>query len=279
MKRLSTLVFLAGFLALSTVNLTGCSKCSCGGDKSEADNKGYVKLKPKRSAYDKDYIRNIKVKKVLDGRTIILEDGEKVVMVGIDLPEVASDHWAAAKELTKLMAEGQEISMMVCPGKPFDYEGNTQAHVFKGTDTPMTIAEDLIREGLARVRITPPCGGDKISIYNRLLLQARSQMKGLWRAEVMKGREDVKAQKKKVDATLEQWRKSAERSKKIIDQRRKRRAGLGGGLVPMRNFEESPEEAKTAAEQAPVAVPTAPAAVPSAAPEAENAAGEAPASE
>lgn len=253
MKRLSAFVFLATFVAVTAFNLTGCSKCSCGGDKSDADEKGYVKLKPKHTEYTKDFIRNIKVKKVLDGRTLLLDDDEKVVMIGIDLPEVASDHWVAATDLTKGLAEGQEISMMVCSAQPFDYNGNTQAHVFKGTDTAQTIAEDLLKEGLARVRITPPCGGDKITIYNRLLLQARSQMKGIWRAEVMRNREKVKAQKQDVDLTLEQWRKSSERSKKAIEARRQRRSGIGSGMVPLRNFEETEAGAAPAAPAVPAA--------------------------
>jgi micrococcal nuclease len=51
------------------------------------------------------------VKRVIDGDTIVLNNGEKVRYIGIDTPERDEDYYNKAKEFNKKLVEGKTVRL------------------------------------------------------------------------------------------------------------------------------------------------------------------------
>ena len=99
------------------------------------------------------------VKKVFDGDTILLNNGQKVRLLGINTPEVAGPNkdsevgGEAAKSWLKKALEHRKVRLEVDVEKLDKYQ-RTLAHVF--TEDKQHINLALVKQGLAVVNIYPP---------------------------------------------------------------------------------------------------------------------------
>ncbi|MGR8978955.1 MAG: thermonuclease family protein [Gammaproteobacteria bacterium] len=130
-----------------------------------------------KSGYD--YYR---VKKVYDGDTLVLEDGRKIRLLGVNAPEVEhKDKPAdAGGEEAKRWLAGKLQSAKIrleTDVEKFDKYGRTLAHVF--TDKNEHINLQLVEKGFAAVSLFPP----NLLYAERLInagKRAESARSGIW---------------------------------------------------------------------------------------------------
>ncbi|MEQ1635491.1 MAG: thermonuclease family protein [Methylococcales bacterium] len=100
-----------------------------------------------------------KIKRVIDGDTVLLDDGTKVRLLGINTPEMANRHQSAeaggkrAKQWLNEQLQGQIVRLETDVEKTDKY-GRTLAHIF--TDADVHINAQLVKLGLAAVSLYPP---------------------------------------------------------------------------------------------------------------------------
>jgi micrococcal nuclease len=92
------------------------------------------------------------VKKVIDGDTIILDDGRHVRLIGVDAPEVDSPYRNVepfgdeSKDYMKRLVERRLVTIKIGP-EPYDKYGRTLAYVYLG---PTMVNSLIIRDGYAK---------------------------------------------------------------------------------------------------------------------------------
>ncbi|MBI5233161.1 MAG: thermonuclease family protein [Deltaproteobacteria bacterium] len=114
---------------------------------------------------------------VVDGDTIILENGERVRYIGIDTPERDEPFYTEARGLNHGFVSGKKIRLVICPEEKRDKYKRLLAWVY--VDATLVNAE-LLKKGLAKVLIIPPCGSHKAKEFRALEQKARQEKKGIW---------------------------------------------------------------------------------------------------
>ncbi|NOT85717.1 MAG: nuclease [Methylococcaceae bacterium] len=123
-----------------------------------------------------------KVKRVVDGDTVLLDDGTKVRLLGINTPELANRHQSAeaggkrAKQWLTEQLQGETVRLETDVEKTDKY-GRTLAHLF--TDADVHVNAQLVRLGLAAVSLYPP----NLKYADSLIAAeavAEKQRLGLW---------------------------------------------------------------------------------------------------
>ena len=71
-----------------------------------------------------------RVKWVIDGDTILLEDGRKVRYAGIDTPERHEPFYRKATRRNIELVKGKVVRLVICKQKPRDRFGRTLAWVY-----------------------------------------------------------------------------------------------------------------------------------------------------
>jgi len=120
------------------------------------------------------------VKRVIDGDVLLLVNGERVRLIGIDAPEMDTEQGEKAFEFTKKLVEGKRVKLEFDVQEKDEY-GRLLAYVFNiqfnenifinamiikaGYATPMTIAPNIRHTNL----------------FKRLYRVAREKKKGLWK--------------------------------------------------------------------------------------------------
>lgn len=124
----------------------------------------------------------VKVKKVIDGDTVLLENGERVRYIGVDTPELKDSRKAVrdfakrAKEANRRMVDKKEIRL------EFDVQTRDRykrllAYVYVDT---VFVNAWLVENGFAKVMTVPP-NVKYANRFEKLQKDARSRRKGLWR--------------------------------------------------------------------------------------------------
>lgn len=126
-----------------------------------------------------------RVADVVDGDTVVLEDGREVRFVGIQAPKLPLGRrdfpeWPLAPEARAAVEElVGDRRVAVRPGETArDRHGRVLAHLFRGDDG-LWIQGELLRRGLARVYTFP----DNRRLATELLaaeVQARAAGRGIW---------------------------------------------------------------------------------------------------
>lgn len=143
---------------------------------------------------DYDY-SNIKVKRVIDGDTMQLENGERVRLIGIDTPEIhdsnklrkdsqrTKQEAEAIKEMgrqafafTRNLVEGKHVSL------DFDVErqdkyGRLLAYAYLKDGT--FVNAEIVKQGYASLMTIPP-NVKHADLFTKLYREARENKKGLW---------------------------------------------------------------------------------------------------
>ena len=124
------------------------------------------------------------VKRVFDGDTLLLDDGRKVRLIGIDTPELGREQrpaqpyaQQARQALTQLIDDLQGRVALQHGVERHDRYRRLLAHVFSPAGD--NINAELLRRGLAVAYTTPP--NDRLSAcYHRLDREAAIAGTGLW---------------------------------------------------------------------------------------------------
>lgn len=139
---------------------------------------------------------NILVKRVVDGDTILLENGERVRLIGIDTPEMhdsgkllrdskrsqqsASEIKAMGRrsyEFTKKLAEGKVVSLEFDVER-YDKYKRLLAYVYLKDGT--FVNAQIIKEGYASLMTYPP-NVKYADLFLKLYREARENKRGLWK--------------------------------------------------------------------------------------------------
>lgn len=129
-------------------------------------------------AFINGYIKadgELRVTKVIDGDTIVLENGEYVRYIGMDSPEKGRPFYLEATRENKRLVEGRKIRLEYDVERTDRY-GRTLAYVYAG-DT--FINAELVKNGYAMIYTFPP----NVKYYKALLAlqeEARKGNRGLW---------------------------------------------------------------------------------------------------
>lgn len=128
-------------------------------------------------SFAQDVIRHEFVRRVVDGDTVVLGSGEKVRYVGVNAPEKGEPFYAAARRRNAGLVKGRAVKLVVCAEEPKDKYGRTLGWVYSGDESVNTV---LLREGLARTLVIPPCGLKKRQEYAKAEGTARVMRVGIW---------------------------------------------------------------------------------------------------
>lgn len=124
------------------------------------------------------------VKRVIDGDTFELADGDVVRMLGVDTPEEKECYAGEAKEALKKLIEGKEVELRkdVTGADSF---GRLLRYVVliknSQLENNILVDEYMVREGFGEMQ-----NNSRDKLYNGVLLEAREkaekEKKGLWNA-------------------------------------------------------------------------------------------------
>ena len=140
---------------------------------------------------------DIKVTRVIDGDTLLLENGERVRLIGIDTPEIhdsdklerdaerSKEDKSAIKKLgmrsyefTRDLIEGKNVTLEFDVEK-YDKYKRLLAYVFRTKDNKFINAE-IIEQGYASLMTIPP-NVKYASLFQQLYARARENKRGLWK--------------------------------------------------------------------------------------------------
>jgi len=139
---------------------------------------------------------DILVKRAVDGDTLVLEDGERVRLIGIDTPEMhesnklyrdASRSRQDATTIQKLGRLSYEFTKQLVEGKRVSLEFDVERHDRYGRLLAYVYLKDgtfvnarIVQEGYASLLTYPP--NVKYSdLFAKLYREARENRRGLWR--------------------------------------------------------------------------------------------------
>ena len=128
---------------------------------------------------------SIKVKRVVDGDTVELEDGTKVRYIGMDTPETKDPrkpvqcYGQEAAERNRQLVEGKEVRLESDTADK-DVYGRLLRYVWVGETM---INQQLVAEGFARIDTVPPDVKYQ-PVFLKLEQEARSKNLGLWNKNV-----------------------------------------------------------------------------------------------
>jgi len=115
------------------------------------------------------------VKRVVDGDTILLEDGRRVRYLGINTPEFGEPYSRRAKDLNTVLVRGREVRLEP-DQEAADSYGRTLAYVHVGPDM---VNARLVHEGLAHAFFIGP-GRRHNDLLLRLQEEAKARRLGIW---------------------------------------------------------------------------------------------------
>ncbi len=180
------------FIFLFVLPLAIYLLCASEPVKIYSDGQGTFSI-PLGESYD---YTNILVKRVVDGDTLVLENGERVRLIGIDTPEMHESNklyrdsersgqdtttiqklGRRAYAFTKNLAEGKRVSLEFDVDRHDKY-GRLLAYVYLKDGT--FVNAEIVRQGYASLMTIPP-NVKYADLFQRLYREARENRRGLWR--------------------------------------------------------------------------------------------------
>lgn len=147
--------------------------------------------------FGRDYnYSDIRVKRVVDGDTLVLETGERVRLIGIDTPELHESNklyrdagrtgqdvrtiqklGQKAYEFTRSLVEGKRVSLEFDVEKYDRYE-RLLAYVYLKDGT--FVNAEIVKQGYANLMTFPP-NVKYVDLFQQLYQEARENRRGLWK--------------------------------------------------------------------------------------------------
>ncbi|NOX28163.1 MAG: nuclease [Gammaproteobacteria bacterium] len=129
----------------------------------------------------------VKVRYVHDGDTLILSNGEKVRLIGINTPELARKGRPnqplaiqARDRLRQLVASSNNQLSLKLDAEKRDRYGRLLAHLYSPDGN--SLSAQLLEDGLATLLAVPP-NLDGLGCYSRIEKQARHARKPIWQLD------------------------------------------------------------------------------------------------
>lgn len=119
----------------------------------------------------------VRVKRVYDGDTVLLEDGRKVRYLGINAPEFQEPFYLKAKRSNESLVMGREIRLEFDQERTDSY-GRVLAYVYAGNEM---VNAKLVQEGLAHAFFIGP-NRRHHALLLRLQAEAQQRKVGIWSA-------------------------------------------------------------------------------------------------
>ncbi len=120
-----------------------------------------------------------RVREVIDGDTIVLEDGTKVRYIGLNTPERDRPFYEEATEANRKLVEGQEVRLEL-DAVQIDRYGRTLAYVFVSSPQgDIFVNLELLRQGYANVFTVSP-NVKYEELFREAEREAREAGRGLW---------------------------------------------------------------------------------------------------
>ncbi len=123
------------------------------------------------------------VRAVVDGDTLVLADGRRIRLIGVNAPELGRDGRpaepfasAARRALEQLVGPGREVALRFDAERE-DPHGRTLAHVFLGDGT--NVQRELLSRGLAASIVVPP-NAWSWECYREAERGVRAAGRGIW---------------------------------------------------------------------------------------------------
>ncbi len=123
------------------------------------------------------------VRRVVDGDTLLLENRERIRLIGVDTPEtVRPDHpvehfGPEASAFTKRLAERQRVRLIFGHERQDKY-GRTLAFVYLADGRLLN--EEIIRQGYGHAYTRHPFAADLMVRFRDAEREARTAHRGLW---------------------------------------------------------------------------------------------------
>jgi len=123
-----------------------------------------------------------RVKRVVDGDTLLLDNGVRVRLLGVNTPEIPHDDKPAeplgyeAADFTRRLVEGKDVTLEYDKERVDDY-GRTLAYVY--IDGRM-LNETLIEEGFSQAVTRHPYRSDRKKLFEAAEVRARAKKIGFW---------------------------------------------------------------------------------------------------
>jgi endonuclease YncB( thermonuclease family) len=123
------------------------------------------------------------VRRVIDGDTLLLDNGARVRLIGADTPETVHpdrppEPWGAeAAEFTRAFIGRRPVRIELDPHDRQDRHGRFLAYVW--VDSQM-LNEELIRRGLARARLEFPYSEARKKVFREAQAEAQRARRGIW---------------------------------------------------------------------------------------------------
>jgi micrococcal nuclease len=130
-----------------------------------------------------------KIVRVIDGDTIVLNNGKTIRLIGVDAPEIhhpeipVQRFGQEAKEFMKKIAQGEECYLEYEPDNLYDQYGRLLAYVFVGD---ILLNAEIIRMGYAYAYTRFPFR--RQDEFLSLEQEARRKQYGLWNLSLRDGR-------------------------------------------------------------------------------------------
>lgn len=139
--------------------------------------------------------RKATVRRVTDGDTAEMADGEKVRLIGIDTPERDQPLYREATDLHRSLVEGKEV-WLESDAEAKDKYKRTLAYVWvRDGERDVMVQEEILRAGLAYIYTRPP----NVKYADKELLacqrEAREAGRGIWKNYVLGGEDHYVATK------------------------------------------------------------------------------------
>jgi len=118
---------------------------------------------------------------VYDGDTmkaLVGSKTEKIRFIGVDTPEREEPFYEEAKVFTRRMLKDAKVEIEICKAERRDKHGRLLAWIYADG---VSVAEELLKAGLAKTLSIPPCGLRFKDKYKNLERKAKAEKIGLWR--------------------------------------------------------------------------------------------------
>lgn len=116
-----------------------------------------------------------RVKFIVDGDTLVLEDGRKVRLLGIDTPEVGEVYYDEATDRLRELVDGRDVILKRDISNTDKY-GRILRHIYL---EDVWINAQMIEEGYAKM-VTYPPDVFHIDAFRQLQRDAIANSRGLW---------------------------------------------------------------------------------------------------